>query len=82
MRCVAGSRAKNEIHAVLQRRLRGKPPCSDLFGVKARRWLVTLEFPGEERESVDAGVRHVECGRSPNRRSSAPDPPADDGPRA
>ena len=26
------SRAKNEIHAVLQRRLQGKPPCSDLFG--------------------------------------------------
>jgi transposase len=30
------SRAKNEIHAVLQRRLQGKPPCSDLFGVKGR----------------------------------------------
>jgi hypothetical protein len=26
------SRAKNEIHAVLMRRLRGKPPVSDLFG--------------------------------------------------
>jgi transposase len=25
------TRAKNEIHAVLQRRLLGKPPCSDLF---------------------------------------------------
>jgi transposase len=54
------SRAKNEIHAVLQRRLQGKPPCSDLFGVKGRRWLSTLELPLEERESVDAGVRHVE----------------------
>src|SRR5215217_3701357 len=28
----ARTRAKNEIHAVLQRRLQGKPPCSDLFG--------------------------------------------------
>src|SRR6476646_1848741 len=28
------SRAKNEIHAALQRRLQAKPPCSDLFGVK------------------------------------------------
>jgi transposase len=54
------SRAKNEIHAVLQRRLQGKPPCSDLFGVKGRRWLATLELPLEERESVDAGIRHVE----------------------
>jgi transposase len=54
------TRAKNEIHAVLQRRLQGKPPCSDLFGVKGRRWLAGLELPIEERESVDAGVRHVE----------------------
>jgi transposase len=37
------SRAKNEIHAVLQRRLQGKPPCADLFGVKGRRWLAGLE---------------------------------------
>src|SRR5919107_204084 len=56
----ARTRAKNEIHAVLQRRLQGKPPCSDLFGVKGRRWLAGLELPLEERESVDAGVRHVE----------------------
>jgi len=54
------TRAKNEIHAVLQRRLQGKPPCSDLFGVKGRQWLAGLELPPEERESVDAGVRHVE----------------------
>src|SRR3954465_8561405 len=31
------TRAKNEIHACLQRRLQGKPPCSDLFGIKGRR---------------------------------------------
>ena len=54
------SRAKNEIHAVLQRRLQGKPPCSDLFGVKGRAWLADLELPAEERESVDAGIRHIE----------------------
>ena len=54
------TRAKNEIHAVLQRRLQGKPPCSDLFGIKGRRWLAGLELPLEERESVDAGIRHVE----------------------
>src|SRR5947209_10150002 len=28
----ARTRAKNEIHAVLQRRLQGRPPCTDLFG--------------------------------------------------
>lgn len=54
------TRAKNEIHAVLARRLQGKPPCSDLFGVKGRQWLAGLELPLEERESVDAGIRHVE----------------------
>jgi transposase len=56
----ARSRAKNEIHAMLQRRLQGKPPCSDLFGVKGRRWLAGLELPLEERESVDAGIRHID----------------------
>ena len=54
------TRSKNEIHAVLQRRLQGKPPCSDLFGIKGRRWLAGLELPLEERESVDAGIRHVD----------------------
>ena len=56
----ARTRSKNEIHAVLQRRLQAKPPCSDLFGVKGRAWLCSLELPPEERESVDAGMRHVE----------------------
>ncbi len=54
------TRAKNEIHACLQRRLQAKPPCSDLFGVKGREWLAGLELPLEERESVDAGMRHIE----------------------
>jgi transposase len=54
------TRSKNEIHACLQRRLQAKPPCSDLFGVKGREWLASLELPLEERESVDAGMRHVE----------------------
>jgi transposase len=56
----ARTRSKNEIHAALQRRLQEKPPCSDLFGVKGRRWLVALELPLEERESVDAAMRHIE----------------------
>jgi transposase len=56
----ARTRSKNEIHAVLARRLQGKPPCSDLFGVKGRQWLAGLELPLDERESVDAGIRHIE----------------------
>jgi transposase len=54
------TRSKNEIHACLQRRLQAKPPCSDLFGVKGREWLAGLDLPLEERESVDAAMRHVE----------------------
>jgi transposase len=54
------TRAKNEIHACLQRRLKPKPRCSDLLGVKGRQWLAGLELPAEERESVDAAMRHVE----------------------
>ncbi|MGO9884742.1 MAG: IS110 family transposase [Solirubrobacteraceae bacterium] len=56
----ARTRSENEIHAVLQRRLQAKPPCSDLFGVKGRDWLASLELPPEERESIDAGMRHIE----------------------
>jgi transposase len=56
----ARSRAKNEIHAVLMRRLKGRPPFADLFGVKAREWLAGLELPVEEAETVAACLRHVE----------------------
>jgi transposase len=28
--------------------------------VNGRRWLAGLELPLEERESVDAGIRHIE----------------------
>src|SRR5215218_6609979 len=54
------SRAKNQIHATLMRCLVGRPPFTDLFGVKGRRWLAELELPEEERESVDSALRQVE----------------------
>ena len=54
------SRAKNEIHAVLMRRLKGKPPMSDVFGVKGRGWLAGLELPVEEAETVQGALRHIE----------------------
>jgi transposase len=41
------------------RRLKGKPPCSDLFGVKGRRWLRRLSLPPEEAETVQAALRHI-----------------------
>lgn len=53
-------RAKNEIHAVLMRQLVGRPPVSDLFGVKGRQWLRQLELPVEECETVEACMRHIE----------------------
>ena len=56
----ARSRAKNEIHAVLMRCLKGKPPMSDVFGVKGRRWLSEQELPVPERETVDSAMRQVE----------------------
>jgi transposase len=56
----ARSRAKNEIHAVLMRCLADRPPASDLFGVKGRRWLAERQLPVVERETVDSAMRQVE----------------------
>ena len=56
----ARTRAKNEIHAVLMRQLVGRPPVSDLFGVKGREWLAGLELAFEERETVDGAMRQIE----------------------
>ena len=54
------TRAKNETHAVLMRRLKGRPPVSDVFGVTGRRWLAELELPDDERDTVNACLRHVD----------------------
>ena len=56
----ARSRAKNEVHAVLMRCLKDRPPASDLFGVKGRRWLAEQQLPVVERETVDSAVRQVD----------------------
>ena len=56
----ARTRAKNEIHAVLIRRLQGRPPVSDVFGVRGRRWLSGLELPADERETIAGCLRHVD----------------------
>ena len=51
---------KNEIHAILIRRLKGRPDVSDLFGKKGRAWLAELELPIEERETLDSGLRQID----------------------
>jgi transposase len=56
----ARSRVKNEIHAVLMRCLKDRPPAADLFGVKGRAWLNDQQLPACERETVDAGLRQVD----------------------
>jgi transposase len=56
----ARTRAKNEVHGALIRRLIAKPKVSDLFGIAGRRWLEGLELPGEERETVDGSLRQVD----------------------
>jgi transposase len=56
----ARTRAKNECHAVLVRRLITKPAVSDLFGLAGRRWLREVELPVEERETVDGCLRQID----------------------
>jgi transposase len=58
----ARTRAKNEVHAVLMRTLQGKPPCSDVFGVKGRRSLEQLaeRVAVEEAETLGSALRHIE----------------------
>jgi len=56
----ARTRAKNEIHAALIRRLIARPAFSDLFGLAGRRWLAGLELPVEERETIDGCMRQIE----------------------
>jgi transposase len=56
----ARTRAKNEVHGALIRRLIRKPQVSDLFGVAARRWLEGLELADEERETIDSALRQID----------------------
>ncbi|MBW3609314.1 MAG: transposase [Actinobacteria bacterium] len=56
----ARTSVKNEIQAVLMRCLKERPPVSDLFGVKGRRWLNEQQLSVCERETVDSALRHVD----------------------
>jgi transposase len=54
------TRCKNEVHAVLMRNLKGRPPMSDAFGRRGRAWLAALELPGDERQTVDGCLRQID----------------------
>lgn len=54
------TREKNQVHAVLVRNLKGKPPMTDAFGVAGRKWLAEQQFPPDEAETVDACLRQVD----------------------
>ncbi len=54
------TRAKNQVHATMIRNLKGKPPVSDLFGVRGRRWLDAQVFPTDEQETVASCLRQIE----------------------
>ena len=50
----------DEVHAVLMRTLKGRPPMSDAFGRGGRAWLAALTLPGDERETVDGCLRQID----------------------
>jgi transposase len=54
------TRAKNAVHAALQRELKGRPPMSDVFGRAGRAWLGRLELPAHERQIVESCLREVD----------------------
>jgi transposase len=54
------TRVKNEVSAVLVRNLKGRPPVSDVFGKRGRRWLTELELPADEHDTVAACLRQID----------------------
>jgi transposase len=54
------TRVKNEVSAVLVRNLKGRPPATDVFGKRGRRWLAELELPVDERDTLAASLRQID----------------------
>jgi len=54
------TRAKNELHAVLARNLKGRPPMTDVFGVRGRALLEALPLPADERQTLAGCLRQVD----------------------
>ena len=40
--------------------MKGKPPVSDLFGLRGRRWLAAQDLPADEQETITACLRQIE----------------------
>ena len=53
------TRAKNQLQATLIRNLKGKPPVSDLFGARGRRWLAAQALPADQQETLAACLRQI-----------------------
>ena len=53
-------RGTNEVHAVLMRTLKARPPMSDAFGRGGRVRLAELELPADARETVDGCLRQID----------------------
>ncbi len=54
------TRQKNEVHGVLMRNLKGRPPVSDVFGKAGRAWLEGLELPVDEAETLASALRQID----------------------
>ena len=54
------TREKNQVHAILIRNLKPRPPTTDLFGVEGRRWLARQTLPTDECEMVEACLRQID----------------------
>jgi len=54
------TREKNQVHAILIRNLKARPPVTDLFGVQGRRWLAEQTLPEDECETVAACLRNID----------------------
>jgi len=56
------TREKNQVHAVLQRQLKRRPPMTDVFGVKGRIWLSDQcrLLPIDEQQTIDACLRQID----------------------
>jgi transposase len=54
------TRVKNKVSAVLVRNLKGRPPVTDVFGKRGRRWLTELELPLDEQDTIAACLRQID----------------------
>jgi transposase len=54
------TREKNQVHAILIRNLKPRPPVTDLFGVQGRKWLTGQRLPDDEFVLVEACLRNID----------------------